>query len=116
MGATATQDVVITNAATSGVWTIESIGIAGPDAAVFADDFDDASAPSVDPGASFTVRVSFSPTAAGPRSATLRVNHSGSGASSIPLSGTGVEQDPGATPLVAAPASVGLRRSRSGRR
>ncbi|HEU0171698.1 MAG TPA: choice-of-anchor D domain-containing protein [Acidimicrobiales bacterium] len=108
VGATATQDVVITNAAASGAWTIESIGIAGPDAAVFADDFDDATAPSVDPGASFTVRVSFSPTAAGPRSATLRVNHSGSGALSIPLSGTGVEQDPGATPLVAEPASVGL--------
>jgi Cep192 domain 4/Malectin domain len=108
VGATATMDVVVTNVAASGAWTIESIGIAGPDAAVFVDDFDDASKPSVDPGASFTVRVSFSPTAAGPRSATLRVNHSGPGALSIPLSGTGVEQEPGATPLVAEPASVGL--------
>ena len=73
---------------------------------MFADDFDDGSAPAVAPGGSFTLRVSFSPTVAGPRSATLRVNHSGAGELSIPLSGTGVEQDPGATPLVAAPASV----------
>ncbi|HKY68317.1 MAG TPA: choice-of-anchor D domain-containing protein [Acidimicrobiales bacterium] len=108
VGATATRDVVVTNVAASGPWTIESVGIAGTDAAVFDDDFDDASAPAVDPGGSFTLRVSFAPTVAGQRSATLHVNHSGAGALSIPLSGTGVEQDPGATPLVAAPASVGL--------
>jgi Malectin domain/Abnormal spindle-like microcephaly-assoc'd, ASPM-SPD-2-Hydin len=108
VGETATQDVVVTNVAATGPWTIESIGIAGSDAGSFSDDFDDATAPSVAPGASFTVRVSFSPTAAGPRSATLRVNHSGPGELSIPLSGTGVDQDPGTTPLVAEPGAVAV--------
>jgi hypothetical protein len=108
VGASVTQDVVVTNVAASGALTIESIGVAGPDAAMFSDGFDDATAPALDPGASLTVTVEFAPTAAGSRSATLRVNHSGSGALSVPLSGTGVEPDPGAAPLVAEPASVSL--------
>ncbi len=108
VGASATQDVVITNVATSGALTIESMGIAGPDAAMFSDGFDDSSAPALDPGSSLTVSVTFSPTAAGPRSATLRVNHSGSDALSIPLSGTAVDPDPGAAPLNAEPTSLSL--------
>jgi hypothetical protein len=108
VGSSATRDVVVTNAASSGALTIESIGIAGPDATMFSDGFDDATAPALDPGASLTVTVEFAPTATGSRSATLRVNHSGSGALSIPLSGTGVQPDPGGTPLVAEPASVSL--------
>jgi hypothetical protein len=104
--ASGTEEVVVTNTATSGALTIESIGIAGPDAAMFADDFDDSSAPALDPGASLAVAVTFSPSAAGPRSATLRINHSGSDTLSVPLSGSGVAQGPGAAPLVAEPTSV----------
>ena len=108
MGESASRDVVVTNVAASGALTIESIGIAGPDAAMFADGFDDASAPTLDPGESVTVTVEFSPSASGSRSATLRVNHSGPDALGIPLSGTGVAPSPGAAPLVADPASVSL--------
>ena len=108
VGSSATRDVVVANVASSGALTIESVGIAGPDAAMFSDGFDDATAPVLDPGASLTLTVEFAPAAAGLRSATLRVNHSGSGALSIPLSGTGVVPDPGGTPLVAEPASVSL--------
>jgi hypothetical protein len=78
VGSSATRDVVVANAASSGALTIESIGIAGPDAAMFSDGFDDAAAPVLDPGASLTVIVEFAPAAAGLRSATLRVNHCGS--------------------------------------
>jgi hypothetical protein len=108
VGASAREDVVVTNVASSGALTIESIGIAGPDAAMFADGFDDSSAPALEPGSSLTVAVTFSPTGAGPRSATLRVNHSGSEALSVPLSGSGIEQAPGASPLIAEPASVSV--------
>ena len=49
VGASASDEVVVTNVATSGALTIESIGIAGPDAAMFADGFDDSSAPALEP-------------------------------------------------------------------
>ncbi len=105
VGQQATQDVTIKNAAESGALTIESTGIAGPDAGMFADGFDDATSVALAPGQSTTITVVFSPTAAGSRSATLRVNHSGSGDLGVPLSGTAVTADPGARPLVASPAS-----------
>lgn len=106
VGQQATQDVTIKNAAESGALTIESTGIAGPDAGMFADGFDDATSVALAPGQSTTITVVFSPTAAGSRSATLRVNHSGSGDLGVPLSGTAVTADPGARPLVASPASL----------
>jgi Malectin domain/Transmembrane protein 131-like N-terminal len=106
VGGEATQNVVISNVAQSGTLTIESTGIAGTDAAMFADRFDDDGSVALAPGQSTTVAVVFSPTAAGSRSATLRVNHSGSGSFGIPLSGTAVNADPGARPLVASPASL----------
>ena len=106
VGQDATQDVGITNVASSGTLTIESTGIAGDDAAMFADRFDDDSSVALSPGQSTTVTVVFSPTAAGARSATLRVNQSGSGDLSIPLSGTAIDADPGTRPLVASPASL----------
>lgn len=101
VGQQATQDVTIKNAAESGALTIESTGIAGPDAGMFADGFDDATSVALAPGQSTTITVVVSPTAAGSRSATLRVNHSGSGDLGVPLSGTAVTADPGARPLVA---------------
>jgi Malectin domain/Cep192 domain 4 len=106
IGATATADVVITNVAASGALTIESTGISGPDAAMFADQFDDDGAVTLDPGASSTVIVEFTPTAAGPRSATLQFNHSGPSPLSVPLSGTATSTDPGSTPLLAEPSSM----------
>ena len=106
IGATATADVVITNVAASGALTIESTGISGPDAAMFADQFDDDGAVTLDPGASSTVTVEFTPTAAGPRSATLQFNHSGPSPLNVPLSGTATSTDPGSTPLLAEPSSM----------
>jgi hypothetical protein len=106
VGQQATQGVVITNVAESGTLTIESTGIAGTDAAMFSDRFDDDSSVALAPGQSTTVTVVFSPTGAGSRSATLRVNHSGSGDFSVPLSGSAVAADPGSRPLVASPASL----------
>ena len=105
VGQQATQNVVIQNSAASGTLTIESTGIAG-DAGMFADGFDDATSVALAPGQSTTIAVVFSPTAAGSRSATLRVNHSGSGDLGVPLSGTAATADPGARPLVASPASL----------
>jgi hypothetical protein len=105
-GQSATEQLVITNVATSGSLTVESMAISGPDAAMFADQFDDDSAVVLAPGESLTVPVIFSSTNAGPRSAALHVNHSGTEALSVPLSGTAVDPDPGSAPLVAAPSSV----------
>ncbi|HET6919789.1 MAG TPA: choice-of-anchor D domain-containing protein, partial [Jiangellaceae bacterium] len=84
-GQSATEQLVITNVASSGSLTVESTGISGPDAAVFADQFDDDSAVVLDPGESMTLPVVFSPTTVGPRSATLHVNNSGTSAVSVPL-------------------------------
>jgi hypothetical protein len=106
VGQSTTGELTITNVAESGNLTIESMGVAGPDAAMFTDRFDDDSSVVVSPGQSTTVPVVFSPTAAGPHQATLRVNHSGSDALSVPLSGTAVAADPGSTPLVASPSSL----------
>src|SRR5215203_3405529 len=105
-GQSTTEQLVITNVATSGSLTVESMAISGPDAATFADQFDDDSAVVLAPDESLTVPVIFSPTNAGPRSAALHVNHSGSEALSVPLSGTAVDPDPGSAPLVAGPSSV----------
>ena len=72
VGQQATQTVAIKNAAKSGgTLTIESTGIAGLDAGMFADGFDDATSVALAPGQSTTITVVFSPTAAGSRSATL---------------------------------------------
>jgi Malectin domain/Transmembrane protein 131-like N-terminal len=106
IGQPATEQLMITNVATSGSLTVESLAISGPDAAMFADQFADDSTVVLAPSESTTVPVVFSPTAAGPRSATLHVNHSGSSALSVPLSGTAVVPDPGSAPLVASPSSV----------
>ncbi len=106
VGQSSTQQLTITNVAESGDLTIESVGIAGPDAAMFSDQFDDDSSVVLPPGQATTVAVKFSPTDAGPRQATLRVNNSGSDALSVPLSGTAVAADPGSNPLVASPASL----------
>lgn len=57
VGQQATQDVTIKNAAESGALTIESTGIAGPDAGMFADGFDDATSVALAPGQSTTITV-----------------------------------------------------------
>ena len=106
VGQSATEQVVITNVVESGALTIESMGISGPDATMFADQFDDESSVVLQPTESTTVTVVFSPSAAGARTATLQANHSGSGPLSIPLSGTATTPDAGSTPLQASPASL----------
>ncbi|MGH9258376.1 MAG: choice-of-anchor D domain-containing protein, partial [Acidimicrobiales bacterium] len=86
---TVTQDVVLTNVGTSGPLTVTSTAIAGPDAKMFADRFDDAGDVVLGPGESTTVTVAFLPSATGARSATLSVAHSGTGSPLVvPLSGT----------------------------
>ena len=106
VGQSATEQVVITNVAESGALTIESMGISGADATMFADQFADESSVVLQPTESTTVTVVFSPSAAGVRTATLQANHSGSGPLSIPLSGTATTPDAGSTPLEASPASL----------
>lgn len=108
VGRTATEDLVITNTATSGALTVESTALSGPDATMFAVWFDDGRAVVLQPGQSATVPVVFVPGAPGPRSATLHANHSGGDDLRVPLSGTAVEPGPGATPLDASPAAVDM--------
>ncbi|MGH9227691.1 MAG: choice-of-anchor D domain-containing protein [Acidimicrobiales bacterium] len=104
IGESATEEVVITNVATSGSLTIESMAISGADASMFADQFDDDSVLVLAPGESAAIPIVFSPTIAGPREAVLRTTSSSTtGAISVPLSGTGIEPDPGSAPLVASP-------------
>ena len=67
------------------------------------------SSPSLDPGASATIPVTFDPTAAGALSASLMVAYSssaGTGEVAIQLTGTGTAPTPIADALVAEPASV----------
>ena len=85
----------VTNVAEQGALTIESIGIAGPDAVQFSDELDDDGSVVLAPGESTSIRVRYHPTAAGPHTASLRVNHSGADAFTVPLRGTGVVPDPG---------------------
>src|SRR5918995_1844082 len=87
-GQSATEQLVITNVATSGSLTVESMALSGPDAAMFSDAFDDAAPDTLDPGETVTVPVTFSPTASGPRSATFAITHTGTNTPlRIPLSG-----------------------------
>ena len=106
VGQSVNQNLTIKNNNTSGSVTIESMGLAGSGAAMYSDNFDDASSLVLGAGQSTTVAVTYSPTAAGTHDATLRVNHNATGAFSVPISGTAVAAPLGAQPLQATPASV----------
>jgi hypothetical protein len=74
---------------------VDATAILGADAAEFSDDFNDAVDVTLAPGEFTTVVVSFDPTSAGAKSATLEVTHSGLNTPlSIPLSGTGTTPPP----------------------
>jgi hypothetical protein len=105
-GASSTREVTITNVAASGALTVESVGISGPNAALFADAFDDDGSVVLDPGESTTVPVTYSPIAPGAHAASLRVSNSGAAALTVPLSGTSGTPAPGPAPLTPVPASV----------
>ena len=76
-GATRTRPIQITNNGGSAV-TLESTSISGDDAALFADDFDDAGSTTLPAGGSTTIDALFTPAAAIPYAAVLSVTHSGS--------------------------------------
>jgi Malectin domain/Abnormal spindle-like microcephaly-assoc'd, ASPM-SPD-2-Hydin/Bacterial TSP3 repeat len=106
VGTTSTQTLVVTNTAASGDLTVEAVVVTGPERADFHDDFDDAGAAVLAPGQALGIAVTFAPAAAGLRSATLTVKHSGADPLAVPLAGVGVVPEPGLKPLVAAPAAV----------
>lgn len=106
LGTSASRDVVVTNVAASGALTVESVTVTGAARGDFTDDFDDGGTTVLDPGESFTLAVTFAPTAAGERAATLTVAHSGPDALTVPLGGTGVAIPPGDNPLTPDPAAL----------
>ena len=90
----ATQAVTCTNTGPSRL-TITAVDTSGADAAEFEPLADDCLR-TLSPGESCQVPVAFTPTAIGPRTATLAVTHSGQGESgpiSVGLTGTGIARD-----------------------
>jgi Malectin domain/Abnormal spindle-like microcephaly-assoc'd, ASPM-SPD-2-Hydin len=106
VGGHATATVRVTNVAASGALTIESTVVTGADRADFSDDFDDGGQKVLAPGQAFTITAAFDPSAAGDRSASLVIKHSGPDPLAVPLSGTATTPAPGALPLTAAPDEV----------
>lgn len=91
IGNTATRSVVVTNDGAAGdpVVTLSSTTVSGTDAGAFRSAFTTAPPVALAPGAATTVNVTFAPTAAGSRSATMSIAHDGlSSPLSVPLSGT----------------------------
>jgi N,N-dimethylformamidase beta subunit-like protein/centrosomal CEP192-like protein/ASPM-SPD-2-Hydin domain-containing protein/HYDIN/CFA65/VesB family protein len=87
----ATQTITLTNSGTSAL-TITSIALAGTNPADFAESSTCPLSPStLAAGANCTISVTFSPSVAGARSASVSISDNASGSPhSVPLSGTGV--------------------------
>jgi len=79
VGQSVTRPVVITHSGDPGSVPIvlDSTTITGAAAAVFSDSFDDAGTVTLQPGESFIVDVTFSPTATGQADAVLEITHDG---------------------------------------
>lgn len=73
LGATGPSTLQVDNPGT-GALTVSSLSISGPQAAEFSITLDGCSGAPVDPGLFCTIDLGFSPTAAGVRSATLRID------------------------------------------
>jgi N,N-dimethylformamidase beta subunit-like, C-terminal/Malectin domain/Abnormal spindle-like microcephaly-assoc'd, ASPM-SPD-2-Hydin len=89
VGATAAKTITLTNQGVSGdpAITVSAVTIAGPDAAQFSSSF--GGSQSLPPGGSTSITVTFAPTSAGNKQATLSVTHSGTNNPiTVPLSGT----------------------------
>ena len=89
VGQTPTLNLQLTNQGTTNL-VIDATTITGTDAAQFSDNFNDAGNITLAAGASTTVIVTFAPTSAGSKTATLAITHSGTNTPlQVPLSGTG---------------------------
>ena len=103
VGQSGSQTVTLSNGAAAGgpSLTVASTSISGADGAQFADDYNDAPR-TLAPGESFPLKVTFSPTSGGAKSASVVVQHSGSNAPlTIPLSGTGATAPPPTSTVLA---------------
>jgi len=100
----AVREVVLRNAGGARSATIRVASVTA-DGAGFSDDAD---AFELAPGAEKTVRVTFAPTAAGARTASLRVAHDGANAAlALPLTGTGTPKPAARLALTPAPLAFG---------
>ncbi|HVL31805.1 MAG TPA: choice-of-anchor D domain-containing protein, partial [Solirubrobacteraceae bacterium] len=101
VGTSSLHKVVTVSSTGTGNASIASVAKAGPDAADFTIVGDSCSGASVPHGSSCEVHVTFSPTAAGPRTASLTVATSDAPASSgtVTLGGTGTQPFASVTPL-----------------
>jgi len=89
VGIASEQELLVTNVGQQQALTIKSTSISGPDAKMFGDRYEDGTNVVLNPGESTKIKVVFLPTAAGSRSATLSVVHTGPNPTlTIPLSGT----------------------------
>ena len=94
VGQTPTLNLQLTNQGTTNL-VIDATTITGTDAAQFSDNFNDAGNITLAAGTSTTVIVTFAPTSAGSKTATLSITHSGSNNPvQVPLSGTGTAPAP----------------------
>jgi hypothetical protein len=89
VGQTTGLNLQLTNQGTTDL-VVDATTISGSDAAQFSDNFNDVANVTLAPGASTTVLVTFAPTSAGSKTATLSVAHTGGNTPvSVPISGTG---------------------------
>jgi hypothetical protein len=89
VGATSAKTVTLTNQGVSGdpAITVSAVTIGGSDAAQFRSSF--TTSQSLPPGGSTSITVTFAPTSAGTKQATLSVSHSGANSPlTVPLNGT----------------------------
>ena len=89
VGQTTGLNLQLTNQGTTSL-VIDATTISGTDATQFSDNFNDAANVTLAPSASTTVLVTFAPTSASSKTATLSIAHTGGNTPvSVPLSGTG---------------------------
>ena len=89
VGQTTGLNLQLTNQGTTNL-VIDATTISGTGATQFSDNFNDAANVTLAPSASTTVLVTFAPTSAGSKTATLSIAHTGGNTPvSVPLSGTG---------------------------
>lgn len=109
VNASASQTITLTNLGGTGdpAIVVSSTNITGTNANQFSDSFNDASPITLPPGSSTSMDVSFSPTSAGAKSASLVITHSGQASPLIvPLSGVATSSN--VAPVLSAIADISM--------
>jgi len=107
VGTTAEQTITVTNASGGGAMNVGGTGVSGPDATDFSITSDTCTEVPIPLSNTCEVKITFDPSAVGPRNATLTVNYNGGESPlTVPLSGTGTDVTPPDTIIDSGPSGT----------